>query len=1133
MDIHQFIAKWRDCEGGAERGNAPLYLVEMLRALDLPTPDPASASSAHNDYVFERAVRSSFDEGGKPRRIDLYKRGCFVLEAKQSRWSDRTKAAPFDAVEVAADMLGASDHASGRGWDTLMRNARAQAKAYVADLPPDHPAPPFILICDVARSFEVWADFTGTGRGYGHFPDRRRFRFSHDDLARPEIQDLIRAIWTDPGSLDPTPRAAAITREIVDELAQVSRTLEAQGRDPAEVAHFLMRCIFTIFAADVGLLPKDRLVAAIQDCIRSPAGFAPLFQRLWLQLNAPEHHQRYFEPFGCHVPHINGGLFADSRVFPLGAPELNRLLLATRSNWREVEPAIFGSLLEHALQPAERRRLGAHYTPRRYVERLVELTVMEPLRRDWRRVATGVEQARDEGDTRGAVRLARRFLADLRAVRILDPACGTGNFLYVSLELLKRLEGEVLETLTDLGETDHLDLGTVDPSQFLGLEVNPRAAAIAELVLWIGWLQQHYRNHTGHPTEPILRAHGNIVHRDAILTWDGWPELRFRMSPDGAVPEWPNARRPDWPEADFIVGNPPFMGGKDLRARQDEGYAEALWRVHPQMNDSADLVMYWWDRAADLLTRPGSRLRRFGLVTTNSITQTFQRRTLDRWMAGPRPLSLVYAVPDHPWTRAASDSAAVRIAMTVAEAGFHQGERLTVASESELDTDAPVVTLVGERGRINPDLSVGADAGRARPLAANAGLCSPGVKLHGAGFIIGRAQAAALGLGRRPGLERHIRPYRNGRDLTGHSRDALVIDLYGLDREAVRDRFPEVYAHLIQTVKEVRDDRGVLIGRDANRRPAYRDNWWIFGEPRGDFRPALDGLARYIVTVETTKHRVFQFLDAAILPDNMLVCVASDDAAILSVLSSRAHALWCRARGGSLEDRPRYTKSGCFDPFPFPDLDPARRARLRTAGEALERHRRSVLTEHADLTLTGLYNLLEAVRAGAALDDRQKDAATRGRVLILRELHDEIDSLVAAAYGWPADLADRQIIAELAALNRVRGAEEARGRVRWLRPDWRPGRGGAPVREAETLHPDLARPSSAGRRPAFPPDRYEQPLAVQAALADAEGALDVDGLARRFSGGRRLASRIGRVLTTLHRYGHVERLDDGRWVARS
>ncbi len=521
-------------------------------------------------------------------------------------------------------------------------------------------------------------------------------------------------------------------------------------------------------------------------------------------------------------------------------------------------------------------------------------------------------------------------------------------------------------------------------------------------------------------------------------------------------------------------------------------------------------------------------------MTTNSITQVFQRRTVERWTGGPRPLSLVYAIPDHPWTRATKDSAAVRIAMSVAEAGHHQGELLTVASEAELDTDAPVIALQSMRGRINPDLTVGTDVTRARPLKANAGLCSPGVKLHGSGFIVTRAQAAILGLGQRQGLEAHLRPYRNGRDLTGRSRDAFVIDLFGLEREEVRDRFPEVYVHLVENVKEARDASGRLVGRDANARAAYRDGWWIFGEPRGDLRPALAGLPRYIATVETAKHRVFQFLDAAIIPDNKLLAFALDDAAELAVLSSRAHRTWYLANAGKLGVYDRdavYVKSRCFDPFPFPVLEDDQRRRLRAVGEALDAHRKQVLSEHPDLTLTGLYNSLEANKSGDPLSPSDQETARRARTAILRELHDDIDRQVAEAYGWEADQTDAEIVAALASLNRARGVEEARGQVRWLRPGYQAPRSG-PRRIGRPDTPDLApAKGERARRPAFPSDKYEQPLALQAALAQAAGPVGPDALARGFSGGLRLRPKIDRVLTTLHRYGHVERLSDGRWIA--
>jgi MmeI, DNA-methyltransferase domain len=304
---------------------------------------------------------------------------------------------------------------------------------------------------------------------------------------------------------------------------------------------------------------------------------------------------------------------------------------------------------------------------------------------------------------------------------------------------------------------------TVDPHQFLGLEINPRAAAIAELVLWIGYLQWHFRTKGGIPDEPILRRFKNIEIKNAVLTWDGYP---LPQVVDGKE-AYPNPKRPTWPTAEFIVGNPPFIGGKDIRARLGGAYAEALWAAHKHINESADFVMYWWDRAADLLTAKGTTLRRFGLVTTNSITQEFSRRVMKNRMGGNHPVSLLMAIPDHPWTKATKEAAAVRIAMTVAEASRHPSLLRETSSEEALDTDQPEITFLDRTGTINSDLTIGVDVTSAKPLRAGEGLCSPGVKLHGAGFVVTPQEATHLGLGKRPGLDKHIRTYLNGRDFTG------------------------------------------------------------------------------------------------------------------------------------------------------------------------------------------------------------------------------------------------------------------------------------------------------------------------------------------------------------------------------
>ncbi|WP_315855245.1 class I SAM-dependent DNA methyltransferase [Chenggangzhangella methanolivorans] len=581
----------------------------------------------------------------------------------------------------------------------------------------------------------------------------------------------------------------------------------------------------------------------------------------------------------------------------------------------------------------------------------------------------------------------------------------------------------------------------------MGLELNPRAAAIAELVVWIGYLQQHYRTRTGHPGEPILKAFANVNFGtgrpyDAVLTWDGFPNPRVERRDGKSVETFPNARRPDWPDAEFIVGNPPFIGGKDLRSRMRPGYAEALWRAHPQINESADFVMYWWDRASEELATEDSTLRRVGLVTTNSISQLFQRRVMERSLDAVLQVSLIFAVPDHPWTKAADGSAAVRIAMTVVEAGSRAGVLATVIAETGLDTDEPVIAFAIREGRINSDLTIGVDVTKAVPLRANDRICSPGVKLHGSGFLVTRQDAKRLGLGRTAGLTEHIRPFRNGRDLAHSPRDLFAIDLFGLESEDVRQRFPAVFQHLVETVKPE---------RDVNRRDVYRLRWWLFGEPRRELRPALATLNRYIVTIETSKHRSFQFLPEDVLADNMLVVIASADAFHLAVLSSRPHLVWALAAGGWLGvgNDPRYSKSRCFDPFPFPEPSPALRAKIASLGEELDALRKAVMEEHPDLTVTGLYNVLEKLRAGAELSDKDEDAKRRGLVLVIKELHEEIDRTTLDAYGWPRSLGDEAILERLVALNAERAREEQSGEVRWLRPEFQAPRfGGEAARRA-------------------------------------------------------------------------------------
>jgi hypothetical protein len=638
--LDRFIARWQGREGGQERANYALFLSELCDAIGVARPDPASARTESNDYVFERKVDDTDFEGAvSHRRIDLYKRGCFVLEAKQSRLKGGKKEVPVQPELFATDPARRGVRGANRAWDVLMLNARRQAEGYARALPVSHGWPPFILVCDVGHFLEVYADFSGQGKNYAQFPDRQSFRIYLEDLRQQDIRDRLVAIWTDPASIDPARKAARVTRAIAERLAAVSKALERDRHKPEDVALFLMRCLFTMFAEDVGLLPHASFRNLLERCEQDPSKLRPMVGQLWEAMDRGD----FALAIEARVKRFNGEFFKTRTVLPLDRAAIGELRQAASYDWREVDPSIFGTLLEQALDPQERKRLGAHYSPRAYVERLVVATIIEPLRADWDNVLDTAERQKSEGRIGAAIGTVAAFHEMLCATRILDPACGTGNFLYVSLELMKRLEGEVLEALVDLGGQEALrglQGHTVDPHQFFGLDINHRAAAIAELVLWIGYLQWHLRTQSGLPDEPILKAFRNITDKDAVLdakiTW-ARDKLATPNRADTRLEDlyrYSEPRQPDWPEVEFIVGNPPFIGGKDLRGRLGDEYAKALWKAHPQMNESADFVMYWWDHAARLLKRHGSALRRFGLVTTNSISQVFQRRVVERHLHG-------------------------------------------------------------------------------------------------------------------------------------------------------------------------------------------------------------------------------------------------------------------------------------------------------------------------------------------------------------------------------------------------------------------------------------------------------------------------------------------------------------------
>ena len=422
-DLEIFIQK-AVASGGAERANYQLFIIDLCDILGVPRLDYSREDTAFDDYVFERRVTFHHPDGSTTSGfIDCYRRGCFVLEAKQSR----KRPVADDTSQLS--LLG-EEHSrksgtglrGGRSWDRVMIEARRQAENYARALPVEHGYPPFLLVVDVGNVIEVFADFSGQGKNYAHFPDRQSYRIHMDDLRDPKVQERLRLIWQDPLSLDPTRRTAAVTRDIADRLARIARRLEAK-HDAKDVAEFLMRCVFTMFAEDVELLPTKGFARLLDEMRRTPEHFVPALEHLWRVMDEGG----YAPALNATLRRFNGVLFKDRRALPLSADDIGELCIAAQRDWQDVEPAIFGTLLERALEDRERAKLGAHYTPRAYVERLVVPTIMQPLRDDWSDVQTRIRGLIGEGKHREALNAARTFHRQLCTTRVLDPGMRNGE----------------------------------------------------------------------------------------------------------------------------------------------------------------------------------------------------------------------------------------------------------------------------------------------------------------------------------------------------------------------------------------------------------------------------------------------------------------------------------------------------------------------------------------------------------------------------------------------------------------------------------------------------------------------------------------------------------------------------------
>ncbi len=909
-----FAQKWRGVTT-SERASAQSHFTDLCRLLGEPAPHEADPTGA--SYAFEKALEKTVGGGGF---ADVWKRDFFGWEYKGKRKD--LKAAYVQLLEYR-EALG---------------------------------NPPLLVVSDL-DSIEIRTNFTSLSP--------KLYTVTLDDLAADDPSEalaILRAVFTAPEELRPRIEPAQITEKAARHFAELAQSLQARGHDPEGVAHFLDRILFMLFAEDAGLLPKQilsRLSVASK-------GRSDVFSHSLGELFAKM--SDHGGLFGTEeIDWFNGGLFDTGEVIPLTGTEITTLLEVSKLNWALIEPAIFGTLFERGLDPAQRAQLGAHYTDRDAIWGLVEPVILRPLRREYAEMQSRVTQLLLSGRKVTKATKAdghpqavfRAFLDRLRRVRVLDPACGSGNFLIVSLWALKDLEWEAIQWGSLVLQTPQ-EFPHIGPEAVLGIELNAYAAELARVTIWIGEIQWMIRHGLGYRRDPILRSLNHIENRDALL--------------DLTDPSKPQEAR--WPEAEFIVGNPPFLGGSLLRGSLGDEYVEALWSTFKdRLPHSSDFVCYWHEKARAQVG--AGRTRRSGLLATQGIRGRANRRVLERINESG---ALFFARSDDPWVLA---GAAVHISFVGQDDG----------SERDRELDGQSVS------RINANLTSGIDLTRARRLRENLGAAFEGDKKGGPFEIPGDLAARMLDAPNPDGRSNRavVRRWINGAEITNRPRGMWIVD-FGVDMpisEAALYELP--FAHIRRHVKPL---------RDMNRRRGRAERWWIHSEAAPALRQAVTGKRQYIATPITAKYRLFVWVDSDVLPNNTISLIARDDDYTFGLLHSRVHELWARGTGTQLrevESGFRYTPTTTFETFPFPRPTDEQRDAIGEAAHRLVVLRDGWLNppglDPAELqkrTLTNLYN---------------------ERPTWLEHAHAALDAAVFAAYGWPVDLADEEVLSRLLSLN--------------------------------------------------------------------------------------------------------------------
>ena len=969
MSAPAFVEKWGD-NARRESASSQEHFIDLCRLVGVPTPNEADSTGSW--YTFEAPARRT--STGRLGKADVWRRGRFGWEYKS---------ADKDLPAAYLQLLDYRD---------ALEN------------------PPLLVVSDMDR-IEVRTNFTNTKTAL-HV-------ITLDDLDRDpgEALYILRAAMLEPKSLRPAQSPKQVTEEGARRFAEIAESMGKRESDSGKVAHFLNRLLFCLFAEDVGLLPKRTLTGMIASQRSRPVEFRRRLGKLFRQMSVREADR----DFGNEtVQWFNGRLFDGAEVLPFTLEELDTLHAVALLDWSQVEPSILGTLFERGLDPAKRGQLGAHYTDRAKVLQVVEPVVLTPLRREFAAMQTrvaalmagrrpspltreGRRRERLQAWEREAEAAWRAFLDRLRAVRVLDPACGSGNFLYVTLRLLKDLEYEVMmwggERLGIPGEFPQ-----IGPQNVVGIEVNSYAKELAGVSIWVGMFQWMIEHGLIFPTEPVLQPLDSIELRDAILCCDA--DGNPMRDADG------HPIRAEWPEAEFIVGNPPFLGLRYMRESLGDDYVEPLWEAwEGTLPKGADLVCYWHEIARRHIE--AGTAKRAGLLATNSIRDGANRATLERVKQSG---DIFMAWSDEPWV---VEGAAVRVSIVAQDDG----------SETERRLDGEPVS------RINSDLTSGVDLTAAGRLLENGGVSFRGSGKVGPFDIPGDAARRMLrepsNVNGRPNSDVVV-PWANGLDVARRPRGMFSID-FGTDMtEAEAADYEAPFAHVEEHVRPM---------RAGNSMKHRRERWWLHGSAAAEMRVALQPLSRFIVTPMVGRHRLFVWLSAPSLPDQQLIVIAREDDYTFGVLHSRAHEWWSVRMGSRMGvgNDPRYTSTTTFDTFPFPwPLDTpeasltaeqrSHRDAIAAAAQALDKDRRHWLNppecvrEEPDVVASLPPRLVPVDEAAAReLSKRTLTNLYNRRPSWLAQRHAALDAAVWVSYGWGEDVGEEEALERLLALNVGRG----------------------------------------------------------------------------------------------------------------